>query len=74
MTILPNFCLNITFFQISGHFFTLCCFFWNAKGAVKVGVLEDLVLLDNHGHFGDDPCHILANIEPESEKIKFLCF
>ena len=30
------------------------------------------MLLDNHGHFGDDPCHILANIEPESEIIKNL--
>ena len=74
MTILPIFCVNIAFFQNFDHFFTLCCFYWDPKGAVNVGVLEDLVLKDNHGHFGDDPRYISAKIEPESEKIKIFVF
>ena len=41
---------------------------------MNVGVLEDLVLKDNHGHFGDDPRYISAKIEPESEKIKIFVF
>ena len=37
-------------------------------------MLEDVVLMNNHGRFGDDSWYIWAEIEPESEKIKNLVF
>ena len=48
--------------------------FRNANGASKVCGVEDLGLVDNHGHFGGEPQSILAKIETESEKNKIFVF
>ena len=78
---LLNYCRDIwhqakkrRFFKNLGHYFTLCCFFMHAYGALKVGRSEGLGLVDNHGYFGDEPLRILAKIQPETEKNKNLVF
>ena len=73
-TILSNFRQNIAFFEILAIFSTLFRFFLNANGASKVCGVEDIGLVDNHGHFGGEPQSILAKIETESEKIKIFVF
>ena len=73
MTILPNFCRNILYFKILAIFSTLFCFFLNANGATKVCGVKDFGLMDNHGHFREEPKSILARIEPESEKNQNSC-
>ena len=73
-TILSNFRQNIAFFEILAIFSTFFRFFLNANGASKVCGVEDIGLVDNHGHFGGEPQSILAKIETESGKIKIFVF